>query len=205
MLPLLLVVALAVDPPVWPDSFEEAFDEKFVMSNFTAEVNGILYYDAAHNRSRLDRFNGEYDKFCNSLSTLRTPCQNLVVDEKRWIIFPQKSQCCFCCDSSHGCGILKPTWLEGAVYIGQDTIEGVKFDKWNKQGDVGYNYYWATADENAYPRRIDESGTHITDFNFHSFRNRTQDAKLFALPSYCKSNCSDTSICGKLRLGLHEK
>jgi hypothetical protein len=202
---LLVVAALALDPPVWPDQFFEAFDERFVMTNFTAEVNGIMYYDAAHNRSRLDRFNGEYDKFCQSLSTLRTPCQNLVVDGKRWIVFPQKSQCCYCCGSEKGCGILKPDWLAGAEYLGEETIEGVKFNKWNKGTDNAYNYYWATADENAYPRRINENGTHIIDYNFHSYRNTTLDDKLFAVPSYCKSNCSDKSVCGMFRLQAQEQ
>lgn len=198
----ILIFALALDPPVWPGSFEEAFDEKFVSTNTTAEVNGILYYDGDNNRSRLDRINGELDKFCNSLApNINTPCQNLVTEGKRYIIFPQKSQCCFCCDSDHGCGILKRDWLDGAEYLGQETIDGQNLNKWNKQGVVGYNYYWATADDNAYPRKIDENGAHITDFNIRSFRNRTLDPALFRVPSYCNSNCSDTSFCGKFRLG----
>jgi hypothetical protein len=75
----------------------------------------------------------------------------------------------------------------------------VNYNKWNKQGVVGYNYYWSSADDNNYPRRIDENGAHITDFNIHSYRNRTLDAKIFALPTYCKDACPTTSLCNKFR------
>lgn len=85
--------------------------------------------------------------------------------------------------------------------MGEEIIDGVNMNKWNKQGVVGYNYYWATADDKAYPRKIDENGAHITDFNYFSFRNRTLDPSLFEVPAYCKGNCSDTSLCGKHRLG----
>jgi hypothetical protein len=200
VLAAMLALTVCQDPPVWPDAFEEAFDEKFIQNNITFEVNGIMYYDAANNRSRLDRFNGRYDMFCSSLvPNVTTPCTNLVVEGKRWIIFPQRSQCCFCCDSAHGCGILKPNWLEGAVYLKDDVIDGVTYHKWNKQGDVGYNYYWSSADDNNYPRRLDENGAHITEYNVHSYRKRPQDPKLFALPAYCKDPCPAATICGKLR------
>lgn len=33
---------------------------------------------------------------------------------KRFLDFPQKNFCCYCCDSSHGCGIVKPDWLRTA-------------------------------------------------------------------------------------------
>jgi hypothetical protein len=75
ILAMVLAVGLCLDPPVWPDSFEEAFDEKFIEGNNTYSVNGILYYDAKNNRSRLDRFNGRYDAFCNTiLPNVTTPC-----------------------------------------------------------------------------------------------------------------------------------
>lgn len=74
---------------------------------------------------------------------------------------------------------------------------------WSEIGDVGYNYWWVTADDNTTPRRLDENGDHITDYNVHSFRKMTFPESAFALPSYCNtqspSNCPLTSICGKLR------
>lgn len=202
ILTAVMAVTLCLDPapPVWPGSFDQAFDEKFIQANATFEVNGVMYYDATNNRSRLDRFNGRYDFFCGSvLPNVTTPCNQVVVAGKRWIYYPQRSQCCFCCDSAHGCGILKPNWLEGAVYLGDDTIEGAKYHKWNKQGDVGYNYWWSSADDNNVPRRLDENGAHITEYNIHSYRVRDQDPKLFTLPAYCKDSCANTTVCGKFR------
>jgi hypothetical protein len=79
-----------------------------------------MFYDATNNRSRFDRVNGQYNMFCNSLAPNQTTdCTDLVVGGKRYIWFPQKNQCCFCCDSDHGCGILKPDWLNGGEFLGQ--------------------------------------------------------------------------------------
>ena len=52
------------------------------------------------------------------MANVSTSCTQLVINDKRYIIYPQKKQCCFCCDSQHGCGILKKNWLEGAKFIG---------------------------------------------------------------------------------------
>lgn len=119
----ILVIAVSINPPVWPDSFEVAFDETFVLDTGSQHVNGIYYYDAAHNRSRADRFNGKYSKFCAALAeNVTTPCTNLVVNGSRWVIFPQKSMCCKCCDAAHGCGILQKNWLNGSSDLGNNDI-----------------------------------------------------------------------------------
>lgn len=123
------------------------------------------------------------------------------VNNSRYIVFPQKKQCCFCCDSDHGCGILKRNWLDGAKFVGTDKIIDTNYNKWSKDGDFGYNYFWVTADDKEIPRRLDESGTHITDYLVHTFVNKTFDDSYFALPSYCSQtqSCPLTTICGKLR------
>lgn len=72
-------------------------------------------------------------------------------------------------------------------------------------GDFGYNYFWTTTDENQIPRRLNENGTHVTDYNVHSFHNQTVPFpdSTFALPAYCNpstpTNCPLQSICGQLR------
>jgi hypothetical protein len=67
---------------------------------------------------------------------------------------------------------------------------------------VGYNYFWTTVDEQI-PRRLDENGDHVTDYNIHSFHNQTIPFpdSAFALPSYCNAatNCPLDSYCGKFR------
>lgn len=83
----------------------------------------------------MDRENGQHNVFCSTiLPNVITPCQSLTVDGNRWIIFPQRSQCCLCCTSQHGCGILAPDWLKGADYQGEVIIDGNAFDKWHEKG-----------------------------------------------------------------------
>ena len=116
----LAVGCLAVDPPIYNFSYHITFDDIFVVNGTNYEVNGQQFYDPVNNRERIDRVNGRYESFCGPvLPNVSTPCIHYVVNNKRWLVFPQKSQCCFCCDSSHGCGILKPDWLKNAVYMGE--------------------------------------------------------------------------------------
>lgn len=63
----------------------------------------------------------------------------------------------------------------------------------------GYNYWYVTTDDNHIPRRLDEAGTHITDFLPHTFINKTFDDSYFSLPSYCTTSCPMSTICGKFR------
>lgn len=116
---LLGISSLAIEPPVYNFSYHVTFDEIFVVNKTNYEVNGQTFYDPINNRERVDRVNGRYDIFCGSiLPNVSTPCIHYTVNNKRWIAFPQKSQCCFCCDSDHGCGILRPDWLKDAEYKG---------------------------------------------------------------------------------------
>lgn len=39
-----------------------------------------------------------------------------------------------CCDASHGCGILKPNWMEGAKKTKEFEKNGKKYSVWDKQG-----------------------------------------------------------------------
>ena len=44
----------------------------------------------------------------------------LLILGKRYLDFPTKKYCCYCCDSAHGCGIVKRDWLKtaNATYMG---------------------------------------------------------------------------------------
>lgn len=87
--------------------------------------------------------------FCGTvLPNVTTACTHLTVGGKRYIVYPQRKQCCYCCDSQHGCGPLKKNWLEGATYVGVDRIIDTNYNKWSKDGDFGYNYFWVTIDNN---------------------------------------------------------
>ena len=119
-----------------------------------------------------------------------------------WGVFPQKKICCFCCDSSHGCGILKPDWLTGALYVGEHTIDGEVYDKWSKNGVLGYNYIYVARDEDRTPKRLYMEHAWVTEY-IGTFNKGEFPDSVYALPPYCNTekptNCPLTSICGKLR------
>ena len=83
----------------------------------------------------MDRVNGQYDFFCsNVMPNVTTPCNQLTVGGKRYIIYPKKQSCCMCCESDHGCGILKKDWMVGGEYLGKEKLVDTDYDKWNKDG-----------------------------------------------------------------------
>jgi len=198
---ILIFTVTAVDPPVYNFSYHIAFDETYTVNKSSYEVNGLLFYDPINNRERVDRTNGRYNKFCGPIiPNTNTPCIQYTVNNKRWIAFPQKSVCCFCCDSAHGCGILSPDWLRDSEYKGEEKILDTIYDKWSKDGVVGYNYLWTAKDNDHTPRRLDENGVHTTDYSIHSFKKMNFEEGVFALPQYCNTeklvNCPLESLCG---------
>lgn len=44
----------------------------------------------------------------------------LYILDKRFLDFPDKKYCCFCCDGVHGCGIVAPDWIakSNATHLG---------------------------------------------------------------------------------------
>ena len=67
--------------------------------------------------------------------------------------FPEKNDCCYCCDSAKGCGILVPNWLANATFVNTTNVGGVDMDVWNKQG-LQPNYYFNIKSANI-PFKID--------------------------------------------------
>ena len=106
MIALLVVVlacfqaCLSAQPsdPVWPNTFQMTFNETLTYpllgSHYTA---GTYYYDFPNKRYRIDRANGRYDRYCgfNGVRAFQdTPCTQLVIDGMRWMIYPEKKECC---------------------------------------------------------------------------------------------------------------
>lgn len=76
-------------PPVWSPSFFVSYDEIFVKDGKSYTINGQLWFDAVNKRQRADKSNSHYDQLCNStLPNVNTKCIQLVVDQKRYVIFP---------------------------------------------------------------------------------------------------------------------
>lgn len=122
--------------PVWPEMFQQNFEEKLTYPVLgTHETNGTYYYDFANRRYRIDRANGRYDRYCGlngAKAFVDTPCTHLVVNGMRWLIYPEKQECCQCCTSEQGCGVLFPTWMNNATFIGKVYILTEACSYWGK-------------------------------------------------------------------------
>lgn len=133
-----VVAVLAIDPPVWPNTFSQKFVATFHNANQTHVSTGNHFYDFSNKRSRMDYKDGSWDFLCNTVVNETTPCSFLTVGGKRYLLFPEKKVGCFCCDSAHGCGVLKPNWLDQATYVGIEDLLGQDFAKWSKPGTPHY-------------------------------------------------------------------
>ena len=113
--------------------------------------------------------------------------------------FPEKKYCCFCCDSTHGCGILLQDWLVkgGATYNGTEQLDSKgPYQKWYIKG-LQDNYYYNKNDSLSTPRKLVQGSDDIMDFINYS-EGKVDDSK-FILPEYCTSKCGLTTICAGLR------
>ena len=79
LLSLFLVLALAQNPPLWPQQFSMEFNEtQRIIVAGTAK--GKWYYDAPNNRQVIERENGRHDRYCESVFQQQdTPCNHIVV------------------------------------------------------------------------------------------------------------------------------
>lgn len=84
--------------PLWPNTFQQNFTETFYYPVIgTHYTRGTYYYDFTNKRYRIDRVNGRYDRYCgfNGVRAFQnTPCTQLVVNGMRWVIYPEKQDCC---------------------------------------------------------------------------------------------------------------
>eukprot|EP00762_Andalucia_godoyi_P001623 ANDGO_00142.mRNA.1 hypothetical protein EMIHUDRAFT_248861 len=141
-------------PPVWDPKF-------FVMVNqtITYETNVWkntfeFFYDSMSQRSLTVHGQGQHDEVCNGVPSKKTsdePCKLLnAADGWLYVIFPESNLCCQFCNASEYCTIISPTWLNGAAYVGQKTVDGHLCNGWMKKGGEE-NYYFATADARQLP------------------------------------------------------
>ena len=57
------------------------------------------------------------------------------IAEKRYLYFPNLSSCCYCCNSTAGCGVLEPNWAADATYVGNEIDHnGNSAEKFEKSG-----------------------------------------------------------------------
>ena len=200
LLAVLLVTLVHADPPFpkWAQHFQQQFVESYVDApHFHTE--GFMWYDATLQMSRIQRNNGKMDRVCGSVLNASTPCEQLVRDGKRYVIYNFIQVCCLCCTSEHGCGFLKPDWpSQGFKYVGKDEIDGEVFDKFRNEEDK--TGYWVTQEEQI-PRKISELDKYYRDQYEHTYRELPIPDSIFALPKFCNGAplCPADSKCGQFR------
>jgi hypothetical protein len=195
----LIISVISLDPPVWPEQFQQEFHETFNYGIIAPTTKGKIYYDWNNKVYRLDRDNGHWDRYCGPIYPFSdTPCNQYVQKGLRYLDYPDKGYCCMCCTSENGCGLLRPNWLEGANFEGYVEEDGVSYEKWDKSG-LQHNYYYATKDTRIM-RRIDQQPNDLQDFDVNSFSDKV-DPAVFNLPERCsaQNTCPLLSICTFLR------
>jgi len=118
---------------------------------------------------------------------------------KRFLDFPEKKYCCYCCNSTHGCGIVTKDWLRtaNATYMGTEKLdENEPYMKWEIKG-LQSNFYYHKNDSLNTPRRLYQQPDDLQDFQ--NYREGISDESVFTLPSYCTDVCGFTTICAALR------
>ena len=194
-----LIAVSGLKPPVWQPQWEAQFTETFKYPIIgSSNTTGSFYYDWTNNRYRVDRENGKWDRYCGSVYKLTsTPCSHIVSEGKRYLWFPEKDYCCFCCDAAHGCGLLKPNWVDSATFVEYTTAEnGATTQKWEIKG-LQSNFYYASNDEAAVPYRIDQMPNDFQFFKPETYKTQISDPSVFNLPSQCnaKTTCPLISVC----------
>lgn len=196
--------------PLWPNQFTVDFTEKLsypLSPDFHTE--GTLFYDYEANQYKISRKNGRGDRYCflnGKYFFLNTPCDH-IVDNKgdRYLYYPEKNDCCFCCAAKDGCGLTKPSWVEGAKYDGQGIYKGFEVFKWNQRGGQD-NLYYETVESNPLDRKlvlIDQQPNDAQYFKPETFKKSVQSSEL-VMPSICKKEktCSLVSVCNAISKGL---
>ncbi|CAI2367756.1 unnamed protein product [Moneuplotes crassus] len=206
------LIALAMcepEHPRWPTKFSMEFDEKFTYGPLSDETHGTFYYDAASGRYKVERDNGRYDRYCgwNGIKIIDpTPCTHYVDEEgDRYLYYPTRKECCYCCSAEHGCGILRQNWQQGAAFEGEIEFNGYPAYKWDKKG-LQSNLYIETIAENPDDRimlNIDQKPNDSQTFDPDTYETDFPDKKL-EKPSICQKShkCSLLSVCTGVRHGF---
>ena len=192
--------------PRWNDRFTQDFEETFTYPVIgTSKTNGRFFYDWQQKKYAVYRENGKRDRYCglNGLYFFyNTPCTQYVDSGNRYLYYPEYDYCCNCCQSAHGCGILKPDWLAEAEFIGEVSFNNQLAYKWDKPG-LQSNFYYETVEEDPLDRvmlGIDQQPNDFQVFDHLSFSTEFPSEMVTPPPSCHPNNtCSFFSICTLVR------
>jgi hypothetical protein len=202
-----LVESLAFAPPPISESvWATAWTANLTEGVGSAEGSAQYFYDYSQKSEKWIRPTGEYsqDGVCShdAKQSKSEPCVDLVTQGYRYIIHPRIQGCCLLGTFEHGCGPIRPDWIEhnNGTYVGQQTIGGVLVNGWNVQG-FSKNTWYQTADASKLPVKM-EQGTFIDVYDRSTYSKADSLPKsTFDIPSYCSpaNKCPNQSPCS---LGL---
>lgn len=103
----------------------------------TKNTKGTYYYDVSddsNGMTRIDRDNGDWDRYCGLTHHFDAgACNQYVTNGDRYLHYPKQDDCCYCCSSDHGCGVLKNDWISDGEFVDSEDIDGQTGAlKWNK-------------------------------------------------------------------------
>lgn len=184
-----------VTPPVWPSTWQASFNESMRDGPIEkGSTTGVYFYDFANNRSRIDRVDGKYDRYCGTEEIdVSTPCSQVVVEKEFWLLFEERQKCCRCCTDAEGCGVVSPDWLNGAKYDGEFSVAGYVTNRWEKEGNRK-NFYYSTVIGN-FPLIIDMEELDKIQYDPSTYTTSPIDDSHFVLPGYCTDNCLISIAC----------
>lgn len=179
--------------PEWPEAFEVGIHETNL---FFFSTGGRYWYDASLQAERIDRDSGLGDRYCGTAHPLsRAPCSHVVTGGVRYLRFPDKGECCRCCDADHGCGFLRQDWLAESTFQGSTSEGGENAYKWEVNG-LQSNYVW-TAVADGRPLRVLQAPNDDMVLQ-PDFSPGSVDPAVFDV-SDCRGECG--GICARLRGG----
>jgi len=206
---ILLVVAVAVigvaavlmqptaekldpEPPKWPEKFTQNFTEIAFWASGWYNTRGTMYYDWTNKLMREDRESGQWDKMCASQYPEEdTPCSHFVNQGNRFLYYPDKNDCCLCCNSTSSdekCGMKSPDWLKNATYMEPFYVHlnngtYIQAFKW----ELKPHYYYESMEVNPEDRMMIEWQVIPEDAKFFDFkRSLDVPSDKMDLPSICK-------------------
>jgi len=164
----------------------------------TQNIEGQWYYDFTNKRFRIDRSNGNFDRYCGTVYKFaNTPCTQLVRDGKRYMNFPEKKFCCKCCTDAGGCGVIIPQFVEIGETQGRDDVNGTEAYKYIVKG-LQSNFYWETAANKPFRFNQDPLSDMIWD---SGYSENPITESVFDLPTDggdCEQSCGFLTVCKAL-------
>lgn len=182
-------------PPQYPATFSVQFFETQLTSHSNSSTYGQSFYDSTRGLYRQDRFSGITDIMCalGLPMTADSMCSHLVISDQRYLYYPSLNSCCYCCNSTQGCGALNQNWLTGAQYVGTDMIYGVQAYVWNQSGNFYYETAVSTPSQRT-PLGIFRDQPGLLDYFEYLTFAPNNPTTAFVLPS----ECAVAPMCGGL-------